>query len=294
MTFPENVQSTDGVDGLTQVQSALRHLQGKVLVIKVGGSTHGHHRMILQDVLWLHASGIFPVLVHGGGSAINAWLGKMHVPITIQHGLRVTDATTLEIVQMVLCGQINPRLVSLMTELGGKAVGLCGADGKMIQARMINPSLGFVGKVTAVDPEVVQVLLAQGYIPIIAPVGRGGDGSPLNINADFVAAHLAGALQADRLVILSDVAGICRADGTRIAELDESTARRLIRTRVVHGGMIPKVQACLKATQMGSRAQILDGRAPHLLLSALSPGSREGTEIVRRREDVARSVRPAF
>lgn len=257
-------------------------LKGKMLVIKLGGSTLENQRMILQDIIWLRALGANPVLVHGGGLYINEWLNRLNIEPTFKNGLRVTDARTLEIVRMVLCGQVNRELVAMAAQMGGRVVGLCGTDGQMIQARVADPELGFVGEIERVNPEVVQTLVARGYIPIIAPLGQGLDGVGLNINADLVAAHLAGALAAEKLIFLSNVVGICRADGSLVPELSESEARQLIQEGVISGGMIPKVSACLDALVAVPRVHIVDGGEPHVLLRELFTDQGAGTMIVRR------------
>ncbi len=256
-------------------------LKGKTLVIKLGGSTLEHQKSVLQDIVWLRALGAYPVLVHGGGPYINEWLEKLHIPTRFEQGLRVTDAMTLEVVRMVLLGQVNQGLVVMTAQLGGRAIGLSGTDGNMVRAHMINEQLGFVGEVEAVDPTLVQELINQGYIPIIAPLGQGPDGTCLNINADLVASHLAGALNAEKLIFLSNVVGICRADGSLISELDEAEAKQLIADGVISGGMIPKVSACLDALCAVPRVHIVDGREPHVLLRELFTDQGAGTMIKR-------------
>ncbi len=256
-------------------------LKGKTLVIKLGGSTLEHQKSVLQDIVWLRALGAYPVLVHGGGPYINEWLAKLHIPTRFEQGLRVTDAMTLEVVRMVLLGQVNQGLVVMTAQLGGRAIGLSGTDGNMVRAHMINEQLGFVGEVEAVDPTLVQELINQGYIPIIAPLGQGPDGTCLNINADLVASHLAGALNAEKLIFLSNVVGICRVDGSLISELDEAEAKQLIAEGVISGGMIPKVSACLDALCAVSRVHIVDGREPHVLLRELFTDQGAGTMIKR-------------
>lgn len=256
-------------------------LKGKTLVIKLGGSTLENQRVILQDIIWLRALGAHPILVHGGGPYINEWLNKMNIPAAFKNGLRITDAQTLEIVRMVLCGQVNPGLVSMAAQMGGKVAGLCGIDGNMIQAHLADPELGFVGEIDTVNPEIVLTLIEQGYVPIIAPLGQGPDGTSLNINADLVAAHLAGALDAEKLIFLSNVAGICRADGSLISELSEPEARQLIHDGVISGGMIPKVSACLDALVAVPRVHIIDGGEAHVLLRELFTDGGVGTMIVR-------------
>ena len=256
-------------------------LKGKTIVIKLGGSTLEHQRVVLQDVIWLRTLGVHPVIVHGGGPSINAWLEKLHVPTRFENGLRVTDAETLEVVQMVLLGQVNANLVAMASQLGGKAVGISGTDGNMISARVASERLGYVGEIERVDPALVQTLIEQGYIPIVAPLGQGPGGTCLNINADLVAAHLAGALKAEKLIFLSDVRGICQTDGSLISELDETEAKRLVKDGVISGGMIPKVSACLDILSAVPRVHIVDGREPHVLLRELFTDQGAGTMIVR-------------
>ena len=256
-------------------------LKGKTIVIKLGGSTLEHQRVVLQDVIWLRTLGVHPVIVHGGGPSINAWLEKLHVPTRFENGLRVTDAETLEVVQMVLLGQVNANLVAMASQLGGKAVGISGTDGNMISARVASERLGFVGEIERVDSALVQTLIEQGYIPIVAPLGQGPGGTCLNINADLVAAHLAGALKAEKLIFLSNVRGICQTDGSLISELDETEAKRLVKDGVISGGMIPKVSACLDILSAVPRVHIVDGREPHVLLRELFTDQGAGTMIVR-------------
>jgi len=257
-------------------------LKGKTLVVKLGGSALEYQRSVLQDIIWLRALGANPVLVHGGGPYINEWLKKLNLPARFEQGLRVTDAATLDVVRMVLLGQVNQGLVLMTSSLGGHAVGLSGTDGNMIRARVANERLGFVGEVESVDPLPVQTLIDQGYIPIIAPLGQGPDDTCLNINADLVAAHLAGALNAEKLIFLSNVVGICRQDGTLISELGELEAKKLIEDGVISGGMIPKVSACLDALLAVPRVHIVDGRESHILLRELFTDQGAGTMISRR------------
>jgi len=259
----------------------INYLKGKTLVIKLGGSTLEHQRGVLQDIIWLRSLGANPVLVHGGGPYINAWLEKLNVPAQFEEGLRVTDARTLDVVRMVLLGQVNQGLVLMATEMGGKAIGLSGTDGSMVQAKLISERLGFVGEIETVDPTLPQTLLDQGYIPVIAPLGQGPGGTCLNINADLVAAHLAGALNAEKLIFLSNVVGICRQDGSLISELTEAEAKQLIADGVISGGMIPKVSACLDALATVPRVHIVDGGEPHVLLRELFTDQGAGTMIVR-------------
>jgi acetylglutamate kinase len=182
---------------------------------------------------------------------------------------------------MVLLGQVNQGLVLMASQIGGKAIGLSGTDGGMVRARIADERLGFVGEIESVDPTPVEALIAQGYIPVVAPLGEGPDGTCLNINADLVAAHLAGALNAEKLIFLSNVVGICRSDGSLISELSETDARQLIADGVINGGMIPKVSACLDALAAVARVHIVDGREPHVLLRELFTDKGAGTMIIR-------------
>lgn len=259
----------------------INFLKGKTLVIKLGGSALEHQRVVLQDIVWLRELGANPVLVHGGGPYINEWLSKLNIPTRFEKGLRVTDATTLEIVRMVLLGQVNQSLVLMASQLGGRAIGLSGTDGSMVRAHVADERLGFVGEIESVDPRPLQALVNQGYIPIVAPLGQGPDGSCLNINADLVAAHLAGALNAEKLIFLSNVVGICRKDGSLISELTAEEAQKLIKEGVISGGMIPKVSACLDALLAVPRMHIVDGREPHVLLRELFTDQGAGTMIFR-------------
>lgn len=256
-------------------------LKGKTLVIKLGGSTLEHQRSVLQDIIWLRALGAYPILVHGGGPYINEWLTKLNLPTRFVNGLRVTDGPTLEVVRMVLLGQVNQGLVLMASQMGGKAIGLCGTDGGMVRAHIADEQLGFVGEIDSIDPMPVESLLKDGYIPIVAPLGEGADGTCLNINADLVAAHMAGALNAEKLIFLSNVAGICRSDGSLMSELRESDAKKLIDEGVISGGMIPKVTACLDALAAVPRVHIVDGRESHVLLRELFTDDGAGTMIIR-------------
>lgn len=256
-------------------------LKGKTLVIKLGGSTLEHQRAILQDIIWLRALGAYPVLVHGGGPYINEWLTKLNLPTRFVNGLRVTDAATLDVVRMVLLGQVNQGLVLMASQMGGKAIGMCGTDGAMVRAHMADERLGFVGDIDSVDPTPIEAMLKEGYIPVVAPLGEGPEGTCLNINADLVAAHMAEALNAEKLIFLSNVAGICGADGNLLSELRESDARKLIEEGVISGGMIPKVTACLDALAAVPRVHVVDGRESHVLLRELFTDKGAGTMIIR-------------
>ena len=268
----------DLVEEAHQVVAALKQ---KLFVVKFGGSTLEYQQAVLKDLIWLHDLGVRVVLVHGGGPAITAWLEKLHISTRFEQGLRVTDAQTLEVVQMVLCGQINKQLVALASKMGGNVVGLCGTDNHMVQAHVANERLGFVGEIDRIDASLVLHLIDLGYLPIIAPLGLGPDGTCLNINADLVAAQLAGALNAERLIFLSDVNGIRLADGTHLSELNAARAHTLLDEGVISGGMIPKITACLDALANVPCVHIVNGSTPHVLLYELEAHPHIGTTITR-------------
>jgi acetylglutamate kinase len=289
MTTTFSITSEDNITNNYQLIAQVLHealpyidfLKGKTLVIKLGGSTLTHQKYILQDIVLLRSLGAYPVLVHGGGPYINEWLKKLDVPSRFQNGLRVTDAETLDIVRMVLLGQVNQGLVAVLAEMGGKAIGVSGTDGNTIHARIADERLGFVGAIEAVDPSLLQMLIEQGYIPVVAPLGQGPGVPCLNINADLVASHIARAMHAEKLIFLSNVSGIYRTDGSLISELNQVEAQQLITDGTIHGGMIPKVAACLEALSTVSRVHIVDGREPHTLLRELFTDQGAGTMIVR-------------
>jgi acetylglutamate kinase len=289
MTTTFSITSEDNITNNYQLIAQVLHealpyidfLKGKTLVIKLGGSTLTHQKYILQDIVLLRSLGAYPVLVHGGGPYINEWLKKLDVPSRFQNGLRVTDAETLDIVRMVLLGQVNQGLVAVLAEMGGKAIGVSGTDGNTIHARIADERLGFVGAIEAVDPSLLQMLIEQGYIPVVAPLGLGAGVPCLNINADLVASHIARAMHAEKLIFLSNVSGIYRTDGSLISELNQVEAQQLIADGTIHGGMIPKVAACLEALSTVSRVHIVDGREPHTLLRELFTDQGAGTMIVR-------------
>jgi len=262
----------------------LKRSSAKTIVIKIGGSTLGSHDTTLDDLVSLQKKGIVPVVVHGGGNKITEWLKKMGVATTFVRGMRVTDAATLEVVIAVLAGLVNKELVAAIISKGGKAIGLSGVDGGLIQARVENPELGYVGQVVKVNSEPVKAVLSAGYIPVIAPCGlmaAGRDSDPmtiLNINGDVVASEIAGALKAERLIFLTDVPGVRDSEGKFLPGLSAAEARALIASGVIAGGMIPKVEACLNALSRVPSTQIVDGRSAGALLSAIE-GKAVGTRI---------------
>jgi len=258
---------------------------GHPIVVKIGGSTLGSHDTSLRDLVRLQEEGREVVVVHGGGNVISQWMQRQGLAPRFVGGLRVTDAPSLEIVVAVLTGLINKELVSMMQEFGGRTVGLSGIDGCMVEAKIGNPELGFVGEVTSVNSELIRALLDSGYIPMIAPLGvhvRDGSehaGSPLNINGDTVAGELAYALEAKQLIFLTDVAGVMDGGGRVIRRLDRRRANILFNSGVIQGGMIPKLSASLRALERSPVVNIIDGRQPNALLDCVR-GDSSGTTIV--------------
>ena len=256
------------------------------IVVKIGGSTLGSHDTSLKDLVALQKEGVDVVVVHGGGNVISQWMQRQNIPPRFVNGLRVTDAESLEIVVAVLAGLINKELVSQLRELGGRAIGISGIDGGLLEAHIANPDLGFVGEMTRVDRGPLDALLAGGYMPMVAPVARHcedgseNSGRPLNMNGDTVAGELARALGAGRLVFLTDVAGVMDGSGRVIPRLDQTRAEALFQSGIVRGGMIPKVAACLRALEGSPVADIIDGRQPGALMKCLA-GRHSGTVIAR-------------
>lgn len=263
------------------IRSQVAAMSGRTVVAKLGGSALGSHDTTLADAAALAAVGVRVVLVHGGGAAISDWLQRTGQEPRFIGGLRVTDAATLEMVVMVLAGKVNKELVGGVLAHGGRAIGLSGLDGAMLQARRRSEELGFVGDVTAVDTAPLEALLSAGYLPVVAPIAADASGQPLNVNADTAAAELAVALRAERMIFLSDVPGVCDAAGQLIPRLTLAQTRALIEQGVVTRGMIPKVEACFRALSMVPETQIVDGRQPHALLRELTGAGLLGTTISR-------------
>ncbi|MFN0145472.1 MAG: acetylglutamate kinase [Dehalococcoidia bacterium] len=233
------------------------------LVVKIGGSTLGSTDSSFRDVAALAAAGEVPVVVHGGGAEATSWLERMAIPSRFERGLRVTDEAVLPVVVAVFAGLVNKRIVAAINAAGARALGFSGADGRTLECRLAAPELGFVGEPVAVHPEAIRALLAAGIIPVISPIGYvpGPAADQLvNVNADTVAGNIAAALNATRLVFLTDVAGVRGPDEQVIRSLARDEAERLIAAGVIAGGMIPKVEACLHAVRLGVPAQIVDGR----------------------------------
>lgn len=274
----------------------MRQFAGETFVIKYGGHAMGDESLAEQfarDVILLRQVGIIPVVVHGGGPQIGKMLDRLKIQSSFVDGLRVTDAATVEIVEMVLSGSINKQLAAAINKAGGKAIGLSGKDANLIKARRVTRKikdpdsniekvldLGFVGEPESVDPAILDTLHESDIIPVIAPIGYGDDGQTYNINADTVAGAIAAAIEASKLMILTDVAGVLDDEKRLISELTARESRKLMKTGTISGGMIPKIETCIHAVENGcGAAHILDGRVPHVLLIEAFTEHGAGTMI---------------
>jgi acetylglutamate kinase len=276
----------------------IREFSEKTVVIKYGGHAmvdDGLKRNFALDVILMKYIGINPVIIHGGGPQINRFLEKMQITSNYIQGMRVTDGETMDVVEMVLVGKVNKEIVGLINHCGGKAVGLSGRDGDLVQASklklQIRPDdparppelidLGRVGQVTHVNPDILRTLDARDFIPVIAPVGVGDDGQAYNINADLVAAAIASELKAVKLILLTDVEGVKDKTGSLLSTIRKDDAEGLIESGVVSGGMIPKVRCCVAALDKGvAKTHIVDGRREHAILLEIFTHRGIGTEIV--------------
>jgi len=273
---------------LSEALPYIQQLAGKTVVVKYGGAAMKEGILkdrVIRDVVLMACVGIRPVLVHGGGPEINTWLDKLGIAPQFKNGLRVTDAATMDVVEMVLVGRVNKELVALINYAGGSAVGLCGKDANLIKARPADQEgIGFVGEVTSVNTEILEILVKSGHIPVVSSVAADDEGQAYNINADTFAGELAAALGAEKLILLTDTAGILRDykdRSTLLPRMDIQEARKLIETGVVSGGMIPKVNCCVRSLAQGVRAaHIIDGRVPHALLLEIFTDAGIGSMIV--------------
>lgn len=258
---------------LSQALPYLQRYTGATVVIKLGGHAMGSDEAMddfARDVVLMRQVGINPVIVHGGGPMINAMLERLEIKSDFVNGKRVTDAATVEVVEMVLSGVVNKRIVQAINRQGGKAVGLSGKDANLIVCDQTNPDLGFVGTPADMNPAILHELFANDTIPVIAPLGAGRNGETFNINGDTAAGAIAGALEADRLLLLTDVPGVKNGEGEVLTELKAQQIRNLTEESVIAGGMIPKTETALAAIENGVRAVvILDGRAPNACLLEL-------------------------
>lgn len=272
---------------LTQALPYIQKYVGQVVVVKYGGNAMLNEELQLQvmkDLVLLSLIGVRVVLVHGGGPEISEAMARMGKQPQFVDGLRVTDRETVEIAQMVLAGKINKNLVNLIGCCGGRAIGISGIDGRLIEAKPKSAALGFVGSITAVNSAPVTDLLEKGYIPVVSTVGCDDKGNVYNINGDTAAAHIAGAIGAERLLLMTDIAGILRDKddpSTLIPDLSLKQALELQQSGVLSGGMIPKVECCREAIEQGVRKVIiLDGRVPHAILMEILTDEGAGTMIV--------------
>lgn len=295
-----NISPLEKAEVLIEALPYIKEFYGKTVVIKYGGhamSSPDLKRAVMQDVTLMKFVGMHPVVVHGGGPEINSMLDRLGITSSFVKGLRVTDDETMNVVEMVLVGKVNKEIVSLINSCGGSALGISGKDGRLITAapkkvmhkdaagREEELNLGFVGEVASINPTVINSVIEQGYIPVIAPIGADEEGNTYNINADYVASEVAVALKADKFVLLTDVEGIY-ADPENFTEIIStirlSEVPGLIESGVIAGGMIPKIECCVRALEAGvEKAHIIDGRLPHSILLEIFTRKGIGTEVVK-------------
>ena len=294
----KNFSATDKADILIEALPYIQEFYGKTIVIKYGGNAMINDELkekVMQDVALMKYVGMKVVIVHGGGPEITQFLKKVGKESSFVSGLRVTDEETVEIAEMVLDGKVNSEIVMLLNRRGLRAVGLSGKDAGLIQAEKklatvyeqgdkIKVDIGYVGKTKKVDIRILEDLIARDYVPVIAPIGVGDDGESYNINADYVAADIAGALHAEKLLLLTDTDGVYKNFEDKksfISTLTANEAREFIREGIISGGMIPKVEACLRAIQNGAnKAHIIDGRLPHSIILELFTAAGIGTQVI--------------
>lgn len=289
-----NAAANTVAEVLTEALPYIQKFHGATMVIKYGGHAMVDEELkqtFARDIVLLKLVGINPLIVHGGGPQIGQLLEKLNIPTRFIGGMRVTDDDTMNVVEMVLGGLVNQDIVSLINTQGGKAVGVTGKDGKLITAsrlEMIDPDkttseiidIGHVGEVKKVNGAVLDALMSQGFIPVVAPIGVGDDGEAYNINADIVAGKIAEFLGAEKLILLTDTPGILDADGSTLTGLSPTEVDRLIKEGVIQGGMLPKTQCAVEAIQAGVKtAQIIDGTVPHALLLEILTDAGVGTMI---------------
>ncbi len=273
---------------LSEALPYMQQFSGRTVVVKYGGAAMKDSTLkdkVIRDIVFLSCIGVRPIVVHGGGPEINTWLGKLNIEPQFKDGLRVTDADTMDVVEMVLVGRVNKELVSLINQAGGSAVGLCGKDASMIRARPVDKDgVGFVGEVTSIDTRLIQSLVDNGYVPVVSSVAADELGQAHNINADTVAGELAAALNAEKMILLTDTPGILmdyHDPSTLLTKLNLQQARELMESGVVSGGMIPKVSCCVRSLAQGVKAaHIIDGRIPHALLLEIFTNDGIGSMIV--------------
>ncbi len=267
------ISNADRAKILTEALPYIQKYSNKILVIKYGGNAMINEELkaaVMGDIVLLSLIGVKVVLVHGGGPEISEMLNKIGKKSEFVNGLRVTDKETVDIVQMVLAGKVNKSLVNYIQNIGGKAIGLCGTDGHMIEAEMKNPELGYVGEITDINTQPILDVLDKGYIPVISTIGCDNEGNIYNINADTAAAKIAGKLQAESFISMTDIRGLLRDkddEETVIPVVNVSEAPQLIHEGIISGGMIPKIECCIEAIRQGvGQVFIIDGRVPHSIL----------------------------
>lgn len=281
-----NFSNAERAEVLTQALPYIRKYTGKIVVVKYGGNAMINPELkaqVMEDIVLLWLIGIKVVLVHGGGPEINEMMAKLGKTAEFVDGLRVTDKESVDIVQMVLAGKVNKSLVNLLEMNGGKAMGISGMDGRLIEAKQKNDLLGYVGSITKINIDPVTDLLEKGYIPVISTVGCDREGNAYNINGDTAASFIAGALGAERLIMMTDIAGILRDKNdpdSLIPHVTISEAVQLFKQDVISGGMIPKVDCCIDAINRGvKKVIIMDGRVPHSILMELLTNEGAGTMV---------------
>lgn len=282
----KSFSNAERAEVLTQALPYIKRYVGKTVVVKYGGNAMVNPHLkqqVMDDIVLLWLIGVKVVLVHGGGPEISGMMDKLGKKPEFINGLRVTDQETVDIVQMVLAGKVNKTLVTMLEKRGGNAIGLCGMDGKLIEAKMKDKKLGYVGEVTKINIGPVADILEKGYIPVISTLGCDEDGNAYNINADTAAAHIAGALGAERFILMTDIAGILRDKddpSTLIPEISLSEADSLFESGIISSGMIPKVQCCVTAIKAGVKnVVIMDGRVHHSILMELLTNEGAGTLV---------------
>lgn len=276
---------SEKIQTLLEALPYISKFAGSIFVIKYGGAAMEEESLkkeFAKDVALLKYVGINPVIVHGGGPMIGRLLNDLKIPTRFVDGLRVTDEKTLQVAEMVLSGSVNKEIVKNINDMGGKAIGLSGKDGRLLVAKQVGgKDVGLVGEIVSVDVAIIKDISRHGYIPVIAPIADGVDGKAYNINADTAAGSIAAALSAGKFILLTDVEGVMNKDGKLISVLKRSEIEKLIDDNVVTGGMIPKVTCCTDALKAGVReAHVVDGRVPHAILLEVFTDSGIGTEII--------------
>ena len=281
------ISNTERAQILAHALPYIQQYNGKIVVVKYGGNAmidENLKQSVMRDVVLLSLIGVHVVLVHGGGPEISDMLKRVGKKSEFVNGLRVTDQETVDIVQMVLAGKVNKSLVALIESIGGKAIGLSGMDGSLIEAKMMNTELGYVGEITHIEEQTILDLLEKGYIPVVSTVGFDKDGHVYNINADTAAARIAGKLRAECMISMTDIAGLL-ADkndpSSLIPVVSVSEAPQLMQEGIISGGMIPKVECCIEAIRRGvKKVFILDGRVPHAILMEILTDEGIGTMFI--------------